>query len=667
MGKFDHFVACFSLLAVLAGLPVSGALGEELTAEALNSGTMDTAPQQYRDEYLLDSDSAALMFEEEKAALPGRRFFATELVYYNNDSDFLGDQTEQGLRTRWRRETLKYGDFSVDLNLSNIDRNYIGISDSSSDVLATFRQQNLAFTNEWMMNNTVGYQRTFTADSLAGGYRVRLPNSPLLGISSEIYAEDRSAHFFRGRTGQVVGVTLNQFEQDGGDLFGAGYQQLLSDSWSLAGQFVNYSGNKFSRAHSSVLGSVNFTDPVRLTQYDLRLLVDDDSNYGLWADGEQLLRGDFIVRYGLFYMQPNLAWMDKPISNDQRGFYARMDKQTYNYSLAAGYDFLEFGLNEADGSRSTSHNFYVNGNYRVSRNLNLGVAATLISRSVLNTDEDNQSLWRLNNFAYYRSLFGTSRLELYASNVDTRIDSSSSDTMGFLISQQWNTPQTISLTTDFRLENSNDGAFDNRRSELSALFRHDFLDQFSWGANVTSYANSSDYGSSNDGIGVTLDMRWQFLPDWYASLNWIRNDTTFQSGSVTSPGSIERTANTFWLTVGYSKNSGAPIRSLGNRNGSLGSGIVEGELFFDENNDFIRQAGEKPVAGAIVLLDGRYEARTDSLGRYKFEPVYTGTHRVSIEVSELPLPWGLHDETPRSVNVGLRAPGIANFAVSRID
>ena len=167
----------------------------------------------------------------------------------------------------------------------------------------------------------------------------------------------------------------------------------------------------------------------------------------------------------------------------------------------------------------------------------------------------------------------------------------------------------------------------------------------------------------------TQILRWSFLPNWYASLIWIRNETEFDTAFL-PPGTNpteEVTGSTVWLTLGYAKSSGQPFQTLGISNGGVGSGRVEGEVFFDENNDFVRQPSERPAAGVIVLLDGRYEARTDSRGRYTFEPVYTGPHQVSVAVSELPLPWGLHDETPRIVNVGVRRPGEADFGLRRFE
>jgi len=656
MGKIDSIGVRTNLVAMLACLPLCVAVA---------------AVEPYEDQYILGSETGAIgddFYAEEELELPGRRFVATELVYYNNDSDVFGSDTEQGLRMRWRHETLKFGELAAEVSLSSIDRDFINSQRNNTEAMITFRQQGAPIADAWTMNNAIGYQRTLTGGMLDGGYRVRLPSSPVLGTAGEFVSFDKSAQWFTGGTGRIEGAVMNQFEQDGGSLIGAGYQQEVSDRLSFGSQFVKFSGNDVTSKHSSLLGTVGIVVPQHEARYDISLLADDNANFGLWADGEQNI-GDFMVRYGAFYVEPELAWMDKPISNDQLGYYIRTDKQSYRYSLAAGYDYLEFGLDGGDGSRSTSHNLYFTGNFRVSRNLSLGLAATVISRNVSSAQVDDQLIWRWNNFAFYRSRFGSSRFELYGKQVDTDLGTSDNDLLGVLVSHEWRMSQSIRLTTELRLEDSKNNSVDTSRREASVLFRQDLTDELSWGMNTTVYQGSGGPGSSHDGIGLNADLRWGFLPNWYVGLTWIHNTASFNSAAVSplDDGDEGRVGRTFWLTVGHARTRGQPFQNLGIRNGGVGSGIVEGEVYVDENNDFMRQQGEKPVAGALVLLDGRYEAWTDSRGRYLFEPVYTGSHHVSIEVSELPLPWGLDDETPRLIIVGLRRPGEANFGLSRIE
>jgi hypothetical protein len=89
-------------------------------------------------------------------------------------------------------------------------------------------------------------------------------------------------------------------------------------------------------------------------------------------------------------------------------------------------------------------------------------------------------------------------------------------------------------------------------------------------------------------------------------------------------------------------------------------------VYYDANRDGERQAGERPASGVFVYLDGRYERVTDQEGRFSFSTVPAGEHSVSIAVEDLPLPWGLEDETPRSLIVPVRSNSVVDFALTRI-
>jgi hypothetical protein len=236
-----------------------------------------------------------------------------------------------------------------------------------------------------------------------------------------------------------------------------------------------------------------------------------------------------------------------------------------------------------------------------------------------------------------------------------------------LLSHDWRMPQSLRLTTELRLEQNERLGQDRDYREAALRFHQDIGDNWTWGVNASAYQDTGD-PSSYDGIGLNADMRWNFLPDWHASLNVLFNANQIDIGNF-SPDDFEDhpKSSSVWLSVSYSKATGQPLMSLGRNTGSVGSGRVSGIVFYDENQDFIRQPGEKPAAGVLVMLDGRYEVMTDSEGRYTFDPVHTGVHRVSILTENLPLPWSLHDETPRRVEVNLRRTGEADFPLVRIN
>ncbi|MDH5501920.1 MAG: carboxypeptidase-like regulatory domain-containing protein, partial [Gammaproteobacteria bacterium] len=385
---------------------------------------------------------------------------------------------------------------------------------------------------------------------------------------------------------------------------------------------------------------------------------------------EQIFGNSMRLRYGAFKLASELAWMDKPIANDEIGAYVRTDMHTDSLNLAVGYDYIRSGVSSSLLASSDVHNAYFNGNFRLTRNLSLGTSATVGSRSIDSGGEDGDFTWLLNNYVYYRSPFGTSRIEYFFGEIDRGLDAELRRTLGMLVSHDWRMPQSMRLSTEIRVEEEETALFTSLEREANVNFRLNLSDQLSWGMNASYFSNTGDQVESYDGISANADFLWQFMPNWSASLILSHNSARFDPATNLPPPTPmvdnETTGKTFWLTVAYGKASGQPIRAIGGGEG-IGTARIQGEVFYDENGDFIRQPGEAPVVGAVVLLDGRYEARTDSLGRYLFEPVRAGSHFVALAVSELPLPWGLRDETPQAVNVGLRRYGEVNFAVVRLD
>ena len=123
---------------------------------------------------------------------------------------------------------------------------------------------------------------------------------------------------------------------------------------------------------------------------------------------------------------------------------------------------------------------------------------------------------------------------------------------------------------------------------------------------------------------------------------------------------------TLLLSIKHSIRGGRPYHTVGNRTGSSGYGEVSGEVFYDANRDGERQAGERAASGVFVYLDGRYERVTDNEGHYTFSTVPAGEHTVTLAIEDLPLPWGLEDESPQPVVVPVRQNSVVNFALTRI-
>jgi len=219
-----------------------------------------------------------------------------------------------------------------------------------------------------------------------------------------------------------------------------------------------------------------------------------------------------------------------------------------------------------------------------------------------------------------------------------------------------------------RVEWDDDARGETRRDEVSALMRYDLFDNMSFGLNASLYQTDGDSFNADNGYSFNADARWAFLRNWYASLSANYNASTYD---IDEAGLLVRSqtsgSNSIWLNIGYSRSSGRPHQVFGRTNGRAGTGRISGQVFFDENRDSIRQPTEPAAAGVAVLLDGRYETRTDAQGRYSFSPVATGRHEVRVLTEDVPLPWGLEDERAVPVEIGFRRDSILAFALQRMN
>ncbi|MGI9341754.1 MAG: carboxypeptidase-like regulatory domain-containing protein [Gammaproteobacteria bacterium] len=633
------------------------------TLAELDANAAEGGPAPYRDQYLLGDDAdVGIGFAGARSARSGRRFVEVEAIYYDSNDDFFGGETEKGVRTRWRQETLNWGEFDAQLIFSDIESDFLGRQFANDEIYFTLRQTNAPLENGWLMNNAAGHQRTLVDPFLHSGYRIRLPTSLFLGVSMSVATDRSTAGWYTGKTGDNRGIAVPQFRENGGEILGGSWRALVSDEFTIGAEVVDFDGNDLVRGHTSLLAAGSFDAVNGRTRHALHALADDDSNFGLWADSRNVVWSDLVLRYGAFYLEPELAWMDRPIVNDQYGAYARADKRTFVYNYSVGVDYTKAGVDSTSPFDADYQSLYANGNYRLTRKLSIGVNGNLLLREFRSTTDDSQVAWRLSNFANYRFPLGLGRLELYASQLDSEFDANNNDTYGVRASYDWDMPQGYRLTTEAQAEEQRRLSLDNSNQRFSVLFRQSLASNLSWGINTTYFRNDDALLSKSSGIGINADTRWQFLPDWFVSASLVHNQSSVDAPAANLiGGETEFESDAFWLRVGYASASGLPHRRFGRGSGGAGAGRIGGQVFFDENRDFIRQAGERPAVGVVVVIDGRYEVRTDAQGRYEFDPVYPGPHRVALIAEDLPLPWGLDDEAARAVDVRVRQASEIDF------
>ena len=177
----------------------------------------ETAPAPYEDQYLVGDGEREISIGSAARIEPfGQRRAAAELVYYRSDDDFLGRALEQGARLSWHREMSTWGIVDADVQLVDFDTNYLRRTATGTDATVTLRQSAMPVSEMAVLDTTVGHQRNHTRSLLHGGYRYRLPTTPMLGFSGDVAHPDMGIHVSTGKVGIYRGIALPRFEETGG-------------------------------------------------------------------------------------------------------------------------------------------------------------------------------------------------------------------------------------------------------------------------------------------------------------------------------------------------------------------------------------------------------------------------------------------------------------------
>jgi hypothetical protein len=94
-------------------------------------------------------------------------------------------------------------------------------------------------------------------------------------------------------------------------------------------------------------------------------------------------------------------------------------------------------------------------------------------------------------------------------------------------------------------------------------------------------------------------------------------------------------------------------------------GTLEGTVYSDLDANGVRDAGEPPVPGIAVRLDGGALTRTDAAGRYIFHNVIEGEHTVELDMEELPVSYNPPEAVRVRVRVERLRPGGHDFGLVR--
>ncbi|HNV84104.1 MAG TPA: carboxypeptidase-like regulatory domain-containing protein [Arenimonas sp.] len=654
------------VLAILFALS-GAALADEINAKQTENEEAGREALPYRDRIIVSDKLAALPIDEddEESSDSLQRSMHVEWIAHQSRQGDV-ETREAGIAVGGFWETENWGSFSADGVLFYGDQDNPYTDGDAWRGSATLWQRGLNMPGGWQVNNGLGVLNTPLPNLLREQYRFFLPSVPMLGVSSEWLQRDDGLQIqaSAGRGGVYAGARLNGFESGDGSVASLGAQwgwapgftgafsllatdgRIVPDDQGLP-QFQNGEtrallfGNRWQGLHDS---------------FTLNLQASDNDSLqatGAWLDA-RANRGRFTHRYGIFYLEPDLAWGAFPINNDVSGAYYRLDYQRARWSWNGSLDRID------SISGNGFAGWYSNGYVRYQANPRLGYGGGFSMR-----ESDGASAQTAQIFIDRQWRMGQTRFQY-----DQAHDSNSANSWQIVMDHSLPLKQGARLSISAGIgEVANDAVDTTRTATVAAYGGFDVGDGFSIDGTVRW--NHDDGPDSSRSLDANLALQWKLSSHWS-----LLGNLTASRGSQRSPFVLDPLGNpadfqalpssrSMYLSLRYDFNAGKSKFILGGSNNS-GSGRVVGTIFLDENGDKVRSATEQTAANITVLLDGRYTVRTDQQGRFEFTRVAVGKHTVTIVPDNLPLPWFVdEDNLQQLLEVEVRRDTVMNIPATR--
>ncbi len=536
----------------------------------------------------------------------------------------------------------------------------------------TLTQRRLPFGSGWFADNAAGIVASGNLDAVNQQYRFSVTSRLLLGAATNVVNES-TGWGFMASSGSLV--TLDAVGQAGyADL--GGRASTVGARWKPPGSGWSYAleASDYRRAELNALPG--FTDSSGASGRGVLQVLRHESEtsswqvnllgtqgpgngggprFGAWFDGA-LQDGAVEQRAGLNALRAGQEWLGVPVGAGATGGYYRWRYRTRQSLIEAQLDLQSFSAAEGvSGSRFAQ--FWSNARRQLDQSTGVGVQA-IASRS-----GDAQTV----NLVAYREVSQPDGGWRALAGVIASRDQRTEWQLGGDLTREW-------LETQFNAALSvffNGGAKYGTDISLNATREIGEGTRFTLGLRRYNAIVDASAGTS---ISATLQRRLSARWSLSAALSNSRGAQQLRAVGPTSGAPAPAAFETFvpklrfaWVGLRYDFGAGSPEVPLGTRPGAsnAGGGRIEGVVFLDANGNGRPDAGEGFVANVTVVLDGLYAARTDALGRYAFEFVASGEHRLQVLPDNVPLPWLFNEQGPRKVTLSPRGTLRENFGAAR--
>jgi hypothetical protein len=591
-----------------------------------------------------------------------------EYRYYRSKAtgDAERTLTENGLGVTFRQATPNFGllDFRAAVTNQTEDPD----PDVGSGDTLRLVQTDLPLTGNWFMDNLLGQVPAPAPASVAISYRIRLPAPLINGLATRVSHDGTTVGAAAGDLGIQRGRTFPVFESTVGSVAGVAATHRFDARWGGGVQLWDVTdalvGTRID-SHTSLAGAVEYRDPVARQLGQLHVLSNGSGKTGVWLDGETI-RGRWQHNYGVFRLDPDLVWIDNTyaIPKDQQGMYWNGVYRTFRWSVRGGTELLETNLDDDPllTGRKTINSF-ANASYRLNTRLNIdgGLRLTRQRSGAGLPSEDSETIGARTTVSY-RLGSGASFWTVGVTEFDS--DTNPSTVSEFIWDYEWRIPQTR-LRTGVEYQRNEQSTDTLSETLLRVIASRRFFDD-RFGLNAIYTAGVAGGGATEEGrtssLSLNLDWRVSRALELRLDLTQSRNAVELVNGNDTRV--TERSA---FFGVRYQFGWNSTRTTVGKGGEQPGQGRIVGTVYLDANRNGIQEPHEAGVANVTVYLDRGFSVTTDARGRFEFWPVPAGQHMLQVALDNVPLPWGLADESRQGVNVAPRGATQLDYALIKLN